>query len=259
MLTEHSTLAQFLIEERRRHPDASGELNSLILDVALACKAISKRIAHGSAQRRDRCGRLAQRAGRAAAEARRRRQRHLPADQRVGRAGLAGMVSEELDEPYSIPRRAARAASTCSASTRSTARPTSTSTSRSAASSRSCARRSPGQRRPDRGLPAARAPSRSRAGYAIYGPATMLVLTRRHGRARLHARSGPRRVHPDPPGHRDPASHRGVRHQHLQQPLLGAGGHALRRRVPGRASAGRAARTSTCAGSPPWSPRRTAS
>ena len=36
MLTDHTTLTQFLIEDRRRYPGASGELNSLILDVALA-------------------------------------------------------------------------------------------------------------------------------------------------------------------------------------------------------------------------------
>ncbi|RRO16959.1 class 1 fructose-bisphosphatase [Saccharopolyspora rhizosphaerae] len=48
MLTERSTLTQYLIEERRRHPGSSGELNSLVLDVALACKAISKRIASGT-------------------------------------------------------------------------------------------------------------------------------------------------------------------------------------------------------------------
>lgn len=48
MLTDRSTLTQFLIEERRRHPSASGELNSLILDVALACKAIAKRVAYGA-------------------------------------------------------------------------------------------------------------------------------------------------------------------------------------------------------------------
>ena len=47
MLTDRTTLSQFLIEERRRHPGASGELNSLILDVALACKAIAKRAAYG--------------------------------------------------------------------------------------------------------------------------------------------------------------------------------------------------------------------
>ena len=48
MLTDHTTLTQFLIEDRRRYPGASGKLNSLILDVALACKAIAKRVAYGA-------------------------------------------------------------------------------------------------------------------------------------------------------------------------------------------------------------------
>lgn len=47
MLANHTTLVQFLIEERRRHPGASGDLNSLVLDVALACKAIAIRVAQG--------------------------------------------------------------------------------------------------------------------------------------------------------------------------------------------------------------------
>ena len=47
MLTDRTTLSQLLIEERRHHPGASGELNSLILDVALACKAIARRVAYG--------------------------------------------------------------------------------------------------------------------------------------------------------------------------------------------------------------------
>ena len=34
------TLTQFLIEERRRFPHASGEFNSLILDVAVTCKVL---------------------------------------------------------------------------------------------------------------------------------------------------------------------------------------------------------------------------
>jgi len=32
MLTDRTTLVQFLIEERRRHPDALGDLNCLILN-----------------------------------------------------------------------------------------------------------------------------------------------------------------------------------------------------------------------------------
>ena len=52
MLTDRTTLSQFLIEERRRYPGASGELNSPIRNVALACKAlackaIAKRVAYG--------------------------------------------------------------------------------------------------------------------------------------------------------------------------------------------------------------------
>jgi fructose-1,6-bisphosphatase I / sedoheptulose-1,7-bisphosphatase len=45
LLIERTTLSQFLIEERRRHSDASGALNSLILDVAVAIKAIAARLA----------------------------------------------------------------------------------------------------------------------------------------------------------------------------------------------------------------------
>ena len=48
MFADHTTLVQFLIEERRRHPSASGDLNGLILDVALACKAIANRVALGA-------------------------------------------------------------------------------------------------------------------------------------------------------------------------------------------------------------------
>jgi fructose-1,6-bisphosphatase I / sedoheptulose-1,7-bisphosphatase len=46
-LSHRSTLTRFLIEERRRFPSASGDFNSLILDVALACKAIARVVAFG--------------------------------------------------------------------------------------------------------------------------------------------------------------------------------------------------------------------
>ena len=41
------TLTQYLIEQRRRFPSASGDFNALILDVALACKAIARSVAFG--------------------------------------------------------------------------------------------------------------------------------------------------------------------------------------------------------------------
>jgi fructose-1,6-bisphosphatase I/sedoheptulose-1,7-bisphosphatase len=47
-LTGRWTLTRYLIEERRRFPDARGDLNALILDVALACKAIARRVAFGA-------------------------------------------------------------------------------------------------------------------------------------------------------------------------------------------------------------------
>jgi len=48
MLTKTITLTQFLIEERRRFPTASGAFNSLVLGVALACKSLSRRVAYGA-------------------------------------------------------------------------------------------------------------------------------------------------------------------------------------------------------------------
>jgi fructose-1,6-bisphosphatase I/sedoheptulose-1,7-bisphosphatase len=102
MLTERSTLTQFLIEERRRHPGSSGELNSLILDVALACKAISKRIASGALT-----GILGG-AGAVNVQGEQQQKLDVVANDiflRTNEWGgqLAGMASEELDEPHPIP------------------------------------------------------------------------------------------------------------------------------------------------------------
>ena len=45
---QHMTLTQFLIEERRRFPEATGELNGLLLSVALACKSVGTEVAQGA-------------------------------------------------------------------------------------------------------------------------------------------------------------------------------------------------------------------
>jgi fructose-1,6-bisphosphatase I/sedoheptulose-1,7-bisphosphatase len=48
MLLQHrTTLTQYLIEQRRRFPGSKGDFNALILDVALACKAIARAVAMG--------------------------------------------------------------------------------------------------------------------------------------------------------------------------------------------------------------------
>ena len=102
MLADHTTLAQFLIEERRRHPTACADLNSLVRDVALACKAVANRVASGALRdppsRTDRTnvhGEVQHELDLVANDY------FLRATERGGR--LAGMVSEELDEPHLVP------------------------------------------------------------------------------------------------------------------------------------------------------------
>ena len=46
-LSQRWTLTRYLIEERRRFPQASGDLNALILDISIACKAIARIVALG--------------------------------------------------------------------------------------------------------------------------------------------------------------------------------------------------------------------
>ncbi|MFC5995147.1 class 1 fructose-bisphosphatase [Pseudonocardia hispaniensis] len=104
MLADRTTLAQFLIEQRRHHPDASGDLNGLILDVAFACKAIAKRVAQGAlggvlgaADRTNVQGEAQQKLDVLANEL------FLSANEWGGY--VAGMVSEEMEAPYLLPTR----------------------------------------------------------------------------------------------------------------------------------------------------------
>ena len=46
-LSQRWTLTRYLIEERRRYPQASGDLNALILDISIACKAIARIVSYG--------------------------------------------------------------------------------------------------------------------------------------------------------------------------------------------------------------------
>jgi fructose-1,6-bisphosphatase I/sedoheptulose-1,7-bisphosphatase len=99
------TLTHYLIEQRRRFPQASGDLNELLVDVAIACKAIARRVALGS---------LAGAAeGHAAAggvnvQGEVQQPLDLIANEAFLRSAewsgnLAGMASEELEAPYQIP------------------------------------------------------------------------------------------------------------------------------------------------------------
>ncbi|BBZ05249.1 fructose-1,6-bisphosphatase class 1 [Mycolicibacterium chitae] len=102
MLANHTTLVQFLIEERRRHPGASGDLNGLILDVALACKAIAYRLGQGAV------GGVLGSANAVNVQGEVQHKLDVLANDYFLRATewtgqVAGMVSEELDEPYLLP------------------------------------------------------------------------------------------------------------------------------------------------------------
>ena len=104
-LSKRSTLTQFLIEERRRFPQASGDFNALILDVALACKAIARSVAFGALG-----DMLGNHGGGDSVNVQGETQKKLDVISndmfiRANEWGghLAGMASEEMEQPYPIP------------------------------------------------------------------------------------------------------------------------------------------------------------
>jgi fructose-1,6-bisphosphatase I/sedoheptulose-1,7-bisphosphatase len=108
MLLQHrTTLTQYLIEQRRRFPGSKGDFNALILDVALACKAIARAVAMGELG--GLYGEHAAEAG-GAINVQGETQKKLDVLSnelfiRMNEWGghLAGMASEEMTDPYQIP------------------------------------------------------------------------------------------------------------------------------------------------------------
>jgi fructose-1,6-bisphosphatase I/sedoheptulose-1,7-bisphosphatase len=109
-LSNRRTLTQYLIEQRQRFPQASGALNALILDVALAAKAIARAVAFG--QLGDPMSRELVAAAQSHAQINVQGEVQKPLDvvsneifiRTTEWSGhLAGMGSEEMDEPYQIP------------------------------------------------------------------------------------------------------------------------------------------------------------
>jgi fructose-1,6-bisphosphatase I/sedoheptulose-1,7-bisphosphatase len=106
-LSQRWTLTRYLIEQRRRFPQASGELNALILDVSLACKAIARIVSFGELG--DSLGQPPQPAG-GAVNVQGEVQKPLDVlsneiflRMNEWNGHLAGMASEEMDTPYQIP------------------------------------------------------------------------------------------------------------------------------------------------------------
>lgn len=104
-LSHHWTLTRYLIEQRRRFPQASGDLNALLLDVSLACKAIAHIVAFGA------LGEgvpQAPSAGTVNVQGEVQKPLDVLSNEIFLRMNewnghLAGMASEEMDEPFQIP------------------------------------------------------------------------------------------------------------------------------------------------------------
>lgn len=98
-----TTLTRFLIEERRHHPNAVGDFNSLLLNVALVCKRIARLAAHGALVG------ASEQAGAVNVQGEVQQALDVLANDiflhahEVG-GQVAGMVSEELEAPYPIAR-----------------------------------------------------------------------------------------------------------------------------------------------------------
>ena len=98
-----ATLTQYIIEERRRHPQAKGALNALITDVSLACKAISRKVAVGA------LGDVLGSARTQNVQGEEQKTLDVLSNDIFLRANewgghVAGMVSEEMEQPYLPPR-----------------------------------------------------------------------------------------------------------------------------------------------------------
>ena len=101
-----ATLTQFLIEERRRAPGATGDLNALITDVSLACKAISRKVAYGALG--GVLGDDSSAAGTVNVQGETQKKLDVISNDLFLRANewgghVAGMVSEELEQVYTLP------------------------------------------------------------------------------------------------------------------------------------------------------------
>ena len=122
-LPHRYTLTQYLIDQRKRYPEASGDFNSLMLDVGLTCKAISRAVSFGRLgaipghpvvdMATDACcGKLpASESGKGQAQESQGAQKKALDDvsnacfTRMNSWGghLAGMISEEMELPCQIP------------------------------------------------------------------------------------------------------------------------------------------------------------
>jgi fructose-1,6-bisphosphatase I / sedoheptulose-1,7-bisphosphatase len=108
-LSKRWTLTRYLIEERRRFPQASGDLNALVLDVAMACKAIARLVSFGELSESITGGKPVAAGGATNVQGEVQKPLDVLSNDIFVRTSewsgnLAGMASEEMDDPYQIPQ-----------------------------------------------------------------------------------------------------------------------------------------------------------
>jgi fructose-1,6-bisphosphatase I / sedoheptulose-1,7-bisphosphatase len=107
-LSQRWTLTRYLIEERRRFPQASGDLNALILDISIACKAIARIVSFGDVSDALTGAAPLPAAGSVNVQGEVQKPLDVMSNDIFIRMNewnghLAGMASEEMDEPRQIP------------------------------------------------------------------------------------------------------------------------------------------------------------
>ena len=105
-LCQRWTLTRYLIEQRRRFPGAGGDLNALLLDVSLACKAIARIVSFGELG--EPLGALPAAETRCNVHGEMQKPLDLLSNEIFIRMSewnghLAGLASEEMDAPRQIP------------------------------------------------------------------------------------------------------------------------------------------------------------
>jgi len=175
---QEKTLTEFIIGEQRRYPEASGGFTALLNDIRLACKRISYLVGKGA---------LAHTLGRADTENMQGEQQmrlDVLANEiflRTNEWGghLAGMVSEELEHPYVIPGQYPRGRYLLLFDPLDGS--TNVDVNVSVGSIFSVLSAPEGVAEPTERDFLQPGSKQVCAGYAIYGPTTMLVLTLGHG------------------------------------------------------------------------------
>ena len=244
-----TTLTQFIIEEQRRTAGATGDFTSLLNDVVTACKAISNVVNKGAL--------LGVMGSLDSENVQGETQKKLDvitndimirSNEWAGH--LAGMASEEMDDPYPIPAQYPLGKYLLVFDPLD-------------GSSNVDVNISVGTIFSILEAPIAGRPAKSDdflqpgtqqvcAGYAIYGSSTMLVLTFGDGDQRLHAGSRRRQFRADPRNMTIPSDTRefainASNQRFWEAPVKRYVGRAVWPARPARADA-----TSTCAGSPRW-------